>query len=131
MFSKYSKLIYFSLSLIIATQLALPALAVQNIIDPWGDQTIKDKIQEQTGLGDKDPRSIAATIIRVALGFLGIIAVILILFAGFKWMMAGGNEDQVADAKKMLVAGIIGLLIIVSAFALANFVLRSLINATA
>ena len=130
MFSNYTKFIYCCLSLIIAFQLALPALAVQNIVDPWGDSTKKDKIQELTGLGEKDPRSTAAMLLGVVLGFLGVIAVGLILYAGFKWMTAGGNEDKVTDAKKILIAGIIGLIIILAAFAIANFVLTQLIRAT-
>lgn len=131
--SKKIKLIHISivLSLIVASQFALPAFADQpNIVDPWGNSTIKSNIQDLTGLGEKDPRSTAAMLINIALGFLGIIAVGLILFAGFKWMTAGGNEDAIGDAKKMLVAGIIGLIIILSAFAIASFVLRSLIRAT-
>ena len=69
-------------------------------------------------------------VIRIALGFLGIIAVIIILLGGFKWMTAGGNEDKVGEAKKLITAGVIGLVIIISAFAIATFVLDSLITAT-
>ncbi len=83
---------------------------------------------EQTGLNDTDPRTIAANIIKVILGFLGILAVIIILVGGFKWMTAAGNEDKVAEAKKIIVAGIIGLVIILAAWAIANFVLNALIQ---
>ena len=67
-------------------------------------------------------------IIRVALGFLGIIAVIIILLGGFKWMTAGGNDDKVKDAKKLIFSGIIGLVIVLSAFAIANFVITTFIT---
>jgi len=100
-------------------------------VNPWGDEDKKNKIQEITGLDERDPRGIAASVINVALGFLGIIAVGLILYAGFKWMTAGGSEDKITEARKLLVAGVIGLIIILAAFAIANFVLTQLIMATA
>lgn len=84
----------------------------------------------ETGLGERDPRDIIASIINIALGFLGILAVVIILIGGFKWMTAAGNEDQVGEAKKIIVAGVIGLVIILAAWGIAQFVLTQLINAT-
>jgi hypothetical protein len=46
-------------------------------------------------------------------------------------MTAAGNEDRVEKAKKLIVAGIIGLAIILSAYAIARFVVNSLVSATA
>ena len=83
-----------------------------------------------TGLGTKDIRETIASIIRVTMGLLGIVAVVIILLGGFKWMTAGGNEDKVKEAKRLLVAGIIGLVIILTAYAIATFVVLSIINAT-
>ena len=83
-----------------------------------------------TGLGTKDIRETVASIINVALGLLGIVAVVIILAGGFTWMTAAGNEEKVDKAKKMIFAGIIGLAIILSAYAIARFVITSLINAT-
>ncbi len=83
-----------------------------------------------TGLTSTDLRVTVANIINVALGLLGIIAVVIILVGGFKWMTAMGNEDKVGESKKLIAAGIIGLAIIVSAYAIANFVISSLVEAT-
>ena len=60
----------------------------------------------------KDVRK-TASIINVALGLLGIVAVIIILIGGFEWMTAGGNEEKQAGAQQNF-AGIIGLAIILS-----------------
>jgi len=84
-----------------------------------------------TGLGHADPRLTAASIIRTGLGLLGILTTIIIMYAGFKWMTAGGNEDDVATAKKMITAAIIGLLVIMSAYAITTFVIKSLYKSTA
>ena len=83
-----------------------------------------------TGLTSTDIRTTAAKIINVALGLLGIIAVVIILIGGFKWMTAGGNEEKVGEAKKLISAGVIGLVIIITSYAIANFVLTSLLEAT-
>lgn len=82
------------------------------------------------GLGSTDVRSTIAAIIKVAMGLLGIIAVVIVLIGGFKWMTAGGNEDQVGEAKKWIFSGVIGLAIILSAYALASFVITQLVSAT-
>ena len=84
----------------------------------------------QTELGDADIRTTIARIINVALSLLGVVAVVIILAGGFKWMTAGGNEDKVAEARKLIFAGIIGLAIILSAYAIARFVLGQLSVAT-
>ncbi len=83
-----------------------------------------------TGLGTKDIRETIASIINVAMGLLGIVAVVIILLGGFKWMTAAGNEEKVGKAKQLLVAGIIGLIIILTAYAIATFVVMSIVNAT-
>jgi len=83
-----------------------------------------------SGLTSTDIRETAARIINVALGLLGIIAVVIILAGGFKWMTAGGNEEKVGEAKKLISAGVIGLVIIITAYAIAAFVINSLIKAT-
>ena len=83
------------------------------------------------GLGKTDDlKGSIADIINVVLGFLGIVAVIIILAGGFKWMTAGGNEDQVGEARKMIIGGVIGLAVIFAAWAIAAFVISNLLTAT-
>ena len=117
---------------------SLPALAVTTGSggpDVWGTQTGNPEgagvISDATGLGERDPRDIAAQVINIILGFLGIVAVVIILLGGFKWMTAGGNEDKVGEARKLITAGIIGLIIILASFAIASFVLTQLSAAVA
>ncbi len=81
-------------------------------------------------LGNKDPRTMITQIINVLLTLLGIVAVVIVLLGGFKWMTAGGNEDKVGEAKKILGAGVIGLVIILAAWGIAAFVLNTLMDAT-
>jgi hypothetical protein len=79
---------------------------------------------------DQTLQQTIASIINVALGLLGVIALVIILAGGFEWMTAGGNEEKTTEARKRIIAGVIGLAIILSAYAIAQFVLRSLSAAT-
>lgn len=60
--------------------------------------------------------------IRYMLGILGVLAVIMIVYAGFIWLTAGGNDQQLQKAKKILRQAIIGLIIISFAYAITAFV---------
>ncbi|MCK5510714.1 hypothetical protein KAI65_04205 [Candidatus Parcubacteria bacterium] len=73
---------------------------------------------------DSDVRDMAVTVVRYLITFLGIIAVVIILYGGFVWMTAAGNDDRVSKAKSIIVAGIIGLIVIMAAFAIVNFVIN-------
>lgn len=98
--------------------------------DFWGGNEVGGNVQNNINLGNRDPREIAAQVINILLGFLGIIAVIIILAGGFKWMTAGGNQDKVDEAKKLMSAGVIGLIIVLASFGIAQFIINSLVSAT-
>ncbi len=87
-------------------------------------------IDRSLGLGSKDPVDIAISLIQVALGFLAIVFLLIILKAGFLFMISGGNEDRRKEAKQSFVNAIIGVLIILSANAVVQFVFSSLSGAT-
>ena len=83
-----------------------------------------------TGLGTNDLREGVMNVVNVLLGFLGILAIIIILWGGFRWLTSGGNEEKIGEAKKIITAGIIGLVIIFTSYAIATFVITQLIQAT-
>jgi cysteine-rich repeat protein len=87
-------------------------------------------VGDATGLGAEDPRIIVAKVIRTVLGFLGVIAVVIVMYAGFVYMTAAGNEEKVAQAKRTLLSAGIGLLLILFSFAISSFVISALTNAT-
>ena len=64
--------------------------------------------------------------IRALLAFTGATALVMIIFAGQKWMMAGGNEENIKKAKDLLRNALIGLSISVLAYAIATWGLASL-----
>src|SRR3989344_4832265 len=95
-----------------------------------GNLGLTPEVGEAIGLATTDVRIVAARIIRNFFGLLGIVAVVLILYGGFLWMTAAGNEEKVEKAKKVLTSAVIGLAIMLSAFAIAQFVISSLVEAT-
>ncbi|MCX6799658.1 MAG: pilin [Candidatus Falkowbacteria bacterium] len=97
-------------------------------LDPWGGKA--GDLGSATGLGNKDPRDIIAGVINTVLGFLGVVAVCIILLGGFKYMTAAGEQAKVDEAKKLIISGIIGLVIILSAFGIATFVIGQLVTTT-
>ena len=77
-----------------------------------------------------DLPTVIGSVINVLLGLLGVILVVLIIYAGFLWMTAQGNEDKVKKAKSIISNAVIGMVLIFAAYALTQFVLTNLINAT-
>lgn len=98
--------------------------------EAWGGTGKQTEIKENIGLGNEDPRVMVASILKVAMGFLGIVAVAIILVGGFKWMVAGGDETKIEESVGLIKAGVIGLIIILASFAIATFVINSLVGAT-
>lgn len=70
---------------------------------------------------------VVGTVIRAALGLLGIIFIIVVIIAGFRWMTASGNEEKVTKASGAIKRGIIGLIIVISAWAFWTFLLERVI----
>lgn len=73
---------------------------------------------------------IFSKIITMALGFLGIIFMILMIYGGFLWMSDQGNEEQVKKAKSLISAAIIGLIIVVSSYAISFLVINTFTGQT-
>lgn len=118
--------------LLTAAMMALPfaPLALNSAHAALGDQL--DDVNTAAGLGGSSD-SLTTTIgslIAVLLGFLGVIFLVLIIYAGLLWMTAAGNEDNVKKAKSILLNSVIGLVILLSAYAISSFVIDQLGTAT-
>ncbi|OGF26200.1 hypothetical protein A2331_02000 [Candidatus Falkowbacteria bacterium RIFOXYB2_FULL_34_18] len=83
-----------------------------------------------SGVGGGDAiGGIIASLIKAFLSILGIIFLILVIYGGYKWMMARGSEQEVEAAKNIIQRAIIGLIIIVAAYAITAFVFTGLEDA--
>ena len=83
-------------------------------------------IQTATGLGKTDLPTLVGSIINAVLGLLGIILLIYLLYGGFLWMTSGGDTEGVKKATTMIKNAVVGLIIVMAAVAIANFVINAL-----
>lgn len=61
--------------------------------------------------------------VELALSFIGIILIILIIYAGYLWFMSDGNEEQIGQAKSYMTNAIIGTVIVLLAYAITYFIM--------
>ncbi|MFA6106084.1 MAG: hypothetical protein WC745_00180 [Patescibacteria group bacterium] len=122
------KLIQLMMAMLVIVPLLSIAVTVNAQALTTNDLGLNDA--SNIGLGNEDPKSIIVNVIRVILGFLGLIAVIIILIGGFKWMTAQGNDDKITEARKLIQAGAVGLVIILAAFGITQFLIKTVFEAT-
>lgn len=91
----------------------------------FGTTEIDTGLEGSLAAGE-DIRVTIGRLIQFTLGFLGVFAVGFIMYAGFLWMTSGGNEEKISIARKILINSSIGLVIILSSFAVATFILRNI-----
>ncbi len=77
-------------------------------------------------LGNVEIGYLVAYIIKVVLGTLAAVFIVLMIMAGFRWMTAGGNEEQTKKAQGIIKTAIIGLIIVLAAYAITYFVFSAL-----
>ncbi len=87
----------------------------------FGKGSFLENVADKAGFivekGDDDRLlSIIGQIINIFLSLLGIVFMILIIIAGYKWMTAAGNDEQVNQAKSYIKYAIIGLFVIAIAW---------------
>lgn len=100
----------------------LPELVLAQATDVLGTN---DLASGGVNLGTRDLRSTIAGVINIFLGFLGILATLIMLYGGFIWMTSNGNAEKIDKAKHTIINGLIGLVIILSSYAIARFILRT------
>ncbi|MEA1962842.1 MAG: IPT/TIG domain-containing protein, partial [Patescibacteria group bacterium] len=113
-----NKLIKFSIFIVVILALfaAVDFALAQDIgIDYAGNLGLQET-------SETDVKAFIVNIIRYVLTFLGIIAVVMVMYGGFVWMTSNGHPDRIQKAKNILIAAVIGLIIVLSAFAIVIFI---------
>jgi len=75
--------------------------------------------------------TIVGKVVGIVVGLLGLILAVFIVYGGAMWMTSGGNEEQIKKAKGMIVNAIIGLVIVLLAYAISSFIIDKLAGAVA
>ncbi len=76
--------------------------------------------------GQSTVTGVVGSVVSVALSMISIVFFILILYAGFNWMIARGNTEAVEKSKGIIEGAVIGLIIVMAAYAITRFVFSSL-----
>lgn len=76
-----------------------------------------------TNLPTTDPVNLLKNILNWISTIVAIISVLVIVIAGVMWATAGANEEQQGKARKLLISGVVGLLIVGVAWGLVNVVI--------
>lgn len=85
-----------------------------------------NQVQGSSGISTPSVGTTIAYLISGALSLLAIIFLILIVIAGYRWMTAGGSQEIITKAKQSMKEAIIGLVIVLAAFAIVTFVFGNL-----
>jgi len=112
--------------LMLMSSTVVPAFAQSGFISP---QDNPSAVSSATG-GQSSFRQLALTIVNFILSFLGFIAVVMIIYGGFLYVSAAGNNEKIESAKKIIMYSIIGIIIILLSFAIVNTVLTAGTGAT-
>jgi cbb3-type cytochrome oxidase subunit 3 len=85
------------------------------------------KTATEAGLtgGGGDVAVLAGRVVGTALSMIGVLFFILMIYGGFLWMTARGNEQQTDKAKQTITAAVIGMIIVLSSYAITTFVFQA------
>ena len=87
-----------------------------------------DDAAEGTGLAQFTIVELIGLVIKGALSLVGVIFLLLIVIGGFKWMTSGGNADKVKQARQTIFNAVIGVIIVVAAYAITYFIFDVLLG---
>lgn len=88
---------------------------------------LSDAAETGAGYSNIPLATSVGSLIGIFLSFLGVIFLILTVYAGFMWMTAMGEEKKIAKAKNILIGAVVGLVIIMAAYAITDYITKALI----
>lgn len=129
---QFSKIKVLTLFLLFSIGILVFVVGPAQALNLYDSQKTAESIAGQAGYNKdaKDINVLIGQIITATLSFLGVIFLALMVYGGYLWMTDRGNEEQVKRAKNLISAAIIGLVIIVAAYAISWFVISKLTATT-
>jgi len=119
----YKQLIVFCL---LSLLILLPALNLAEAEASAGLNLLQSSASTAAG-GDikKDSFSTwTGTLAKTVVGLVGVILAVVIVLGGWKWMFAAGDSTKIAAAKKFILWGIAGLVVVMLAYTITSFVMK-------
>ena len=123
---KNLSLVFKKTKMVLAALFGIFFFSANNVLAaPSGTPAIPDELTQtatEGGLPTLDLFTTIGTLVNALLGLLGVIFLLLTIYAGFLWMTARGETDQVKKAKNILMQAVIGIIIVTSAYAITAFI---------
>ena len=132
------KFLALGLALIMPVALAVPTYAAQASLQGnlcYGADQLQISSQNQTGdcatgAGEDKVNTLIQQVINVLSAIVGVIAVIMIIIGGFRYITSGGAAEKVTSAKNTILYGLIGLVIVALAQIIVKFVFTQVTKST-
>lgn len=121
-----SSLFLTAISLAIAASVLPPISNAQVLTNTKDLQSMTQTVGNTAGFTDMEVGDLVSGVISVVLGLLGVVFLALTVVAGFQWMTASGNEEQVKKAQSSMKNAIIGLVIVLAAYTITYFLFKAL-----
>ncbi|PIX92684.1 hypothetical protein COZ26_00545 [Candidatus Kuenenbacteria bacterium CG_4_10_14_3_um_filter_39_14] len=130
------KIFLISIIFILSMSLVLPVLA-QTTQQPspsadTAEGIINKQLNDLEAIGlpaePANPVDPIINLVKMCLSVLAVVFLILIIYAGFRWMLSGGNSETIEKAKKIMIAAAVGLLIIFLSYSVTLFVFNVVLS---
>lgn len=129
---RYNKVVVFILlSLVLVPSLGLAKKIEFDPASNTGGETLLTSITKLTFLRtDRDPATVTFALINTALGLLGFISMLVIIYGGVMWFRSGDNEEHLTKAKGLITGAVIGLILTLGALSLSVLVFNAVKSTT-
>ena len=120
-------LLAFGLIFAFATPIVVTSNALDNQAHAEGAADLIQKGADSTG--QKDSRSagdLAKDFVNIMLFAVGILADIMLIWGGIRYVLSGGDSGAVSSAKKTILYAVVGLIVAILAYAIVNFVITTI-----
>ncbi len=116
--------LFFFIAIIGASPLRLSAQS--SIINPNATGTEVTRPYDTGNYSLSDILAIAIVSSRWVLGIVGSLALLMFIYGGFTFLISAGSSEKIGEARKILIAAVVGLFIVFASFVIIKFVLQSL-----
>lgn len=113
-------------TIISLTLLLLSTPASAQIVNDAVTTDFAGRVGQSAGFSDLSLGYVIAMLIRGALSVIGLIFVIQMIVAGFRWMNSGGNEETIKKSQETIKNSLIGVILILAAWAITYFIFKVL-----
>lgn len=100
--------------------------AQTSIINPSATGTAGNTPYETGSYSLDDILAIAISSSRWILGLVGSLALLMFIYGGFTFLISAGSSEKIGEARKILIAAVVGLLIVFASYIIIQFILKSL-----